>query len=172
MKKTFEALGGDDSVVGNGGDDTLDGGTGNDVLYGGTGSDVYIFARGYGRETVNEYDADAGDSDTIEFESDVAPADVTLWRDSSSLFLGINCTNDTITVANWFVDTVYRVENVQFADGTVCLPLDDRFMLIFGAALFGIKFYTHNNKALVCGYSFSVKFLRMIVKAKKENLRL
>src|SRR5690606_6473137 len=35
--------------------ETLDGGAGNDLLVGRNGNDTYVFARGYGHDTVKEY---------------------------------------------------------------------------------------------------------------------
>ncbi len=112
-------LAGDDALYGDSGNDTLDGGTGNDSLDGGTGNDTYVFGGGYGRDTISDYDTMAGNSDTIRLADDVAPSDVTLWRDASNLYLGINGASDTITVQSWFDDPAYRVEQIEFADGTV-----------------------------------------------------
>jgi Ca2+-binding RTX toxin-like protein len=44
-----------DDLRGGGGDDTLDGGAGNDVLTGGAGVDTFVFADGYGADTVRDY---------------------------------------------------------------------------------------------------------------------
>lgn len=115
----MEGLGGADYLTGEARDDTLDGGAGNDTLVGGEGNDTYVLGHGYGQDTIIEYDTAAGNSDTILLNSDVAPGDVTLWRDASNLYVSINGTNDTISVDNWFGDPAYRVEKVQFADGTV-----------------------------------------------------
>jgi Ca2+-binding RTX toxin-like protein len=116
---TLVGLGGNDSLTGDAGNDTLDGGTGNDMLDGGTGNDTYVFGRGYGQDTISDYDTTAGNNDTIRLAADIAPSDVTLWRDASHLYLGINGTSDMITMQSWFDDPVYRVEEIVFADGTV-----------------------------------------------------
>lgn len=46
---------GDDTVYGAAGTDTLNGGVGDDYVYGGTGADVFIFARGNGVDTVQNF---------------------------------------------------------------------------------------------------------------------
>lgn len=115
----MEGFGGADFLTGEAGNDTLDGGAGNDTLVGGVGNDTYVFGRGYGQDTISNYDTTAGNSDTILLKPDVASGDVTLWRDSSNIYVSINGTNDSISVDNWFADPAYRVEKVQFADGTV-----------------------------------------------------
>ena len=45
---------GNDILRGDAGSDTLDGGEGNDTLEGGRGNDVYVFARGYGHDTISD----------------------------------------------------------------------------------------------------------------------
>ncbi|MEL7469971.1 MAG: spondin domain-containing protein [Pseudomonadota bacterium] len=48
-----------DFLFGGSGDDVLNGGEGNDRLEGGSGSDTFLFAAGDGRDTVQDFDADA-----------------------------------------------------------------------------------------------------------------
>jgi len=51
--------------------------------------------------------------------SDVTPADVSLRANSNGdLILSINSTGDTLTVANFFSNPTYQIEQIQFADGT------------------------------------------------------
>ena len=110
---------GHDYLAGYEGNDTLDGGVGNDSLAGGVGNDIYVFGRGYGQDTVYEYDVAEGNSDTILLKSDVAPGDVSLWRDRFNLVLGIVGTSDVMTLQNWFAHMASRVERIEFSDGTV-----------------------------------------------------
>jgi archaellum component FlaG (FlaF/FlaG flagellin family) len=124
-------LGGDDTLTGLSGDDTLDGGAGNDTLYGGyglgdpanpgNGNDTYLFDRGSGIDTISDYDATVGNVDTIRLAPGIVAADVTLGRDpgnSTNLWLTLNGTADKLIVQNWFSDVGFRVERIQFADGT------------------------------------------------------
>src|SRR5262249_22638923 len=78
------ALGGNDTLDGHEGNDALYGGAGNDVLSdkagsdllnGGVGDDVYVFGRGFGVDTIADFDRVNG-GDRIEFEADVLPGDV------------------------------------------------------------------------------------------------
>ena len=110
---------GDDILQGTGVADRIDGGAGNDTLQGGAGNDVYLFDRGSGQDTIIERDATAGNLDTIRLAAGIAVADVTLSRDDSNLYLEIGGTGDKITVQGWFDDAAKRVEQIQFADGTV-----------------------------------------------------
>ena len=48
---------GNDILHGNGGRDTLAGGRGNDILNGGNGGDSFVFANGFGTDTITDFDA-------------------------------------------------------------------------------------------------------------------
>ncbi|MBI2198699.1 MAG: hypothetical protein HYU42_08900, partial [Candidatus Rokubacteria bacterium] len=52
-----------DTLYGGEGDDTLDGGRGDDIMDGGFGNDTYLFGRGSGQDTVNDYDWQVVDTD-------------------------------------------------------------------------------------------------------------
>ncbi|WP_411878273.1 calcium-binding protein [Polaromonas sp. YR568] len=122
VSEVFNALGGDDQVYGNGGDDTLNGGAGNDYLDGGSGNDVFLFSRGDGSDYVVDYDETSGNIDTLRFDATVSAGDITVTRDVSSLYLAINGTSDQITLSNWFGGDAYKVERIEFDDGTVWDP--------------------------------------------------
>src|SRR6266404_4944552 len=47
-------------ITGTSGTDTLFGGTGNDLLTGGGGSDVFVVSKGYGSDTISDFQAGAG----------------------------------------------------------------------------------------------------------------
>jgi Ca2+-binding RTX toxin-like protein len=62
---------GNDIVIGGSGDDVITGGAGNDTLTGGSGHDVFIFAAGFGRDTIKDFGLTGSSSDVIEFSSDL-----------------------------------------------------------------------------------------------------
>lgn len=130
--------GGDDVLVGGDGDDwlgagdeegddVLAGGTGNDELNGGLGNDTYLFGLGDGQDTVYDLNepADGGgalapdNTDTIRFGEGIAPTDILASREGDDLCLAINGTADRLTMSSWFYEAKYRVERVEFFDGTV-----------------------------------------------------
>jgi Ca2+-binding RTX toxin-like protein len=124
---TMMGLGGDDVLAGGHGDDVLDGAAGNDMLYGGyttlsswsgAGNDTYVFGHGYGRDTVSDYDITAGNVDTVLLK-DLKAGDVTTRRDANNFYISVNGTADELRVANWGAGSAYRIERVQFADGSV-----------------------------------------------------
>jgi Ca2+-binding RTX toxin-like protein len=123
----IRGLGGNDKLSGGAGNDVLDGGAGNDILYGGVGgyqagsgagNDTYVFGRGYGQDVIYDFDATAGNLDTIVL-GDLTQSDVTIRRDQSSLFVSVNGGSDVLRVADWGAGSAYRIERIVFADGSV-----------------------------------------------------
>jgi len=112
----IHGTGGNDTINGTSGDDILDGGPGTDTLNGGAGNDTYIFATGYGTDTVNEWGWDAG-TDTAKLVG-LNASDVTFSRDGYDLYIKINATGDTLKATSEFKDND-GFDQVQFANGTV-----------------------------------------------------
>jgi len=110
---------GDDYLVGYSSDDILDGGAGNDMLIGNKGNETYIFGRGYGIDTIMDYDTTPGNIDTVMMGVDVLPTDVELKRWGNDLHLSIIGTNDRLQITNWFTGNGFEIERIQFADGMV-----------------------------------------------------
>ncbi|AAY38108.1 hemolysin-type calcium-binding protein [Pseudomonas syringae] len=118
MATIINGQSGDDWLYGTSANDILDGGAGNDRLSGGLGNDTYLFYRGMGQDTVTDFDWTVGNIDTIKVAADIAPADVTVSRDGTYLYLSIKGTTDKMSVT-FFNNINYQVERVEFADGTV-----------------------------------------------------
>lgn len=108
--------GGNDTLNGNDGDDILDGGEGDDWLYGGNGNDTYIFGKGYGNDTIEDW----GGSSKVVFK-DVSSDDVTvsnLW--DSTLEMTVNSTGDKLTINGYkWNQSGYTFEFSDGATGTV-----------------------------------------------------
>ncbi len=110
---TLRGNGGNDTLYGGNGDDILDGGAGDDWLYGGNGNDTYIFGRGYGNDTIEDW----GGSSTVKFK-DVNSGDVTitnLW--DSTLEMTVNGTEDKLTINGYKWNQ--GGFTFEFADGAV-----------------------------------------------------
>jgi Ca2+-binding RTX toxin-like protein len=117
---------GRDYLDGGDGNDILDGGANDDQLIGGEGEDTYRFGRGYGKDTINNYDtavAGVNPVDTVELGAGIAPADVEVRRSVwNELVLSIKGTSDVLTVSQFFLSdgaSPYAVDQISFADGTV-----------------------------------------------------
>ncbi|WP_054141659.1 glycerophosphodiester phosphodiesterase family protein [Bosea sp. AAP35] len=62
---------GNDSLDGGSGNDRIEGGAGNDVLTGGSGLDVFVFAAGFGKDTVTDFRTTGTSADVLEFATDI-----------------------------------------------------------------------------------------------------
>ncbi|SMR00580.1 Bifunctional hemolysin/adenylate cyclase precursor [Xanthomonas fragariae] len=109
---------GNDSLFGEDGDDVLDGGAGNDTLDGGYGNDVYRFGRASGSDRISSYDYSSS-NDKVVFGGGVAIDQIWLARSGNDLVLSIAGTNDQLSIANWFDDSGYQVDQLQTADGKI-----------------------------------------------------
>ncbi|SEM88245.1 calcium-binding protein [Nitrosomonas marina] len=114
-------LGGDgsDSVHGGMGDDILSGGAGsNDILSGDEGNDIYLFSVGDGNTTISNYDTDTNSNDVLRFDTDINPDDVQVSRVGQNLYLTVLGTGEIISIQYHFYGDQYKLNSVEFADGT------------------------------------------------------
>jgi Ca2+-binding RTX toxin-like protein len=77
---SVDAGSGDDTVNGGLGNDTLKGGSGadviigdagDDILTGGSGADVFVFAAGFGHDSVTDFTLNGSSADLLQFSTDV-----------------------------------------------------------------------------------------------------
>jgi Ca2+-binding RTX toxin-like protein len=69
---TLDGLAGNDGLDGGAGLDRLIGGTGNDILVGGTESDTFVFATGFGKDAIMDFNAATGvNHDVLQFSTAV-----------------------------------------------------------------------------------------------------
>ncbi|MCY6355658.1 calcium-binding protein [Clostridium sp. ZS2-4] len=109
---------GDDKLYGGNGEDILDGGIGNDYLQGEYGNDTYIFRKGYGKDTIHEYDDTNGNIDKLIMGEGIEAKDIKIRKNVSDLELILQGTENQVTVRNYFSSDSYKVEEIEFADGT------------------------------------------------------
>jgi trimeric autotransporter adhesin len=105
---------GNDSLNGGLGNDTIDGGVGNDTMDGGAGNDSFRLGRTTGRDTIT----DSSGIDRVIFNADVAPTDVTLYRDGDDLLIAIASTAAQTRVIGHFAGTG-QIESMEFSNGGV-----------------------------------------------------
>lgn len=85
------------SVQGNDGG-IIHAGASSDGLSGGNGEDTYIFAKGYGNDTINEW----GSDHSIVILTDINSDEITVsdqW--GSNLLISVNDTEDVLTISNF-----------------------------------------------------------------------
>lgn len=93
---------------------TVDGGAGNDHMDGYNGVATFIFGRGYGQDLMTRAVG------TVRFNADTLASDVTVRRINSDLVIGIDGTDDVLTVSsNFGGGHQSMISRVEFADGTV-----------------------------------------------------
>lgn len=101
---------GSDILIGGEGSDTLDGGTGNDTLKGGSGDDTYIFAKGYGNDTI----IDSEGLNTLRFKG-LKPSDILVnGTDEYDAAITIKGTNDTLVIKDFRKGEEYRNYDLEF----------------------------------------------------------
>ncbi len=99
------------------GNDTLAGGTGVQTLSGGTGNDTYLQVRGGGADTVVENDATSGNTDVLQFASDVARDQLWFTQSGNDLLVQIIGTTDSVTVKDWYLGSANHAEQIKAAGG-------------------------------------------------------
>ena len=111
----------DDELFGTENDDIFEGKSGNDSLEGYYGNDTYIFAKGWGQDTISESSGyNSVDINTIQF-LDVNPEDIIIRNEGpyNSMVIYRRDSTDKITVSSQFSDYNDGIQQIKFADGTV-----------------------------------------------------
>ena len=110
------------SLYGNDGNDTLIGGAGNDYLDGGSGSDTYVFGKGFGQDTVHNYDYSTGRKDIIRFTDGITADMLTFTREGDHLLIKAKDGSEQVTVQSYFQNDGsgdYRIDEIHFDNGKV-----------------------------------------------------
>ena len=110
------------SLYGNDGNDTLIGGSGNDTLIGGSGSDTYVFGKGFGQDTVHNYDLSTGRKDIIRFTDGITADMLNFTRDGEHLLIKAKDGSGQVTVQSYFQNDgsgAYRIDEIHFDNGKV-----------------------------------------------------
>jgi Ca2+-binding RTX toxin-like protein len=105
---------GNDTLNGAAGDDTLTGGLGNDTLTGGAGNDTFVFAPGFGNDTIalNDFDANpTGGQDLLDIHAfnitaATFAANVSITASGANTLVDIAGVDNTITLLGVAANTV------------------------------------------------------------------
>lgn len=101
---------GNDTIYGDDGDDLLDGGVGDDILKGGSGNDTYVFAKGYGSDTIIDVDG----LNTLRFKG-LNPTDILVnGTGDSDVTITIKGTNDTLVIKDFRKGEEYANYDLEF----------------------------------------------------------
>lgn len=105
---------GDDVIYGDEGADLIDGGLGNDTLYGGAENDMYVFKKGYGTDTIWDFEGD----NIIKFGEGIMKDDIIIFVDNNSLVLTVSGTEDKLILGDFCASENYKGFTLLFNDGT------------------------------------------------------
>jgi Ca2+-binding RTX toxin-like protein len=94
------------------------GGTGNDTLRGTYYADYYHFNSGDGQDLIQDNDILSSTTDKIILGAGITETDLQLSNDGSNLIIDFVNSSDQIQVENWYINAKYRIESLEFADGT------------------------------------------------------
>lgn len=103
---------------------TFAGGAGNDRIQSSGSADTYLYNRGDGQDTINDWDAyGSNKTDKLVFGAGIVASDITVSRVGGHLVLKVAdpvnpAATDQLTIENWN-NTYQRIEQMQFADGSV-----------------------------------------------------
>ena len=117
---------GNDRLLGGLGNDILIGGAGDDRLQGDAGNDIYHWGIGDGNDFISDFnDADKNNEDhrdTLVFGEGIAVDDLLWTRVASNLVANVadnQGNTQSLTLYSWYLNDVYKVEEVKLADGSV-----------------------------------------------------
>ena len=108
-------------MTGNTAANVLAGGAGNDILVGGLGGDTYLMGRGQGADRIQENDATVGNTDVLQFGTDVAADQLWFRQQGNDLEVSIIGTADKAVVENWYLGSSYHLEQFKTSDGKTLL---------------------------------------------------
>ncbi len=107
---TLSGGAGNDTLYGDDDNDVLDGGAGDDILYGGAGNDTYVFAKGYGSDTI----IDADGLNTLRFNG-LNPNDILVnGTGEYDATITIKGTNDTLVIKDFRKGGEYANYDLEF----------------------------------------------------------
>lgn len=118
---------GNDRIEGGDADEIIVGGTGNDSLAGGAGRNTYVFAHGFGQDTLHATRPDQGlplRHDLV--FGDIGSTGVTVTRSEAGagndLIISVRGMADSLRIVDFFAGAT--IDSVSFSDGVVWLPGD------------------------------------------------
>ena len=105
---TLRGEAGADTLNGGGDVDTLIGGAGNDTMNGNAGNDIFVFAPGFGNDTINAFDANPGPNPPALNQDllDISAMGITAATFATSVTIAVLGTDTQVTIGG---DTILLV---------------------------------------------------------------
>lgn len=101
-------------TTGNSTNDTYNLRKGSDTVKDYWGNDIYIFNMGDGFDAIT----DSNGTDVVRFGAGISKNNITISRQYNHVIISIDGTSDGITLMNWYENAKYKVERIEFADGS------------------------------------------------------
>ena len=98
---------------------TYDMGLGDDTVYGGKGDDTYLYNLGDGNDHINDYSG----ADTLRLGAGITADNISVSANDTDMLITLS-DGQVITIANWNSANKSRLEQFEFADGTVWASAD------------------------------------------------
>ncbi len=93
---------------------TYEMGLGDDTVYGGKGDDTYLYNLGDGDDHIS----DSSGADSLRFGAGISADDIGVSANDSDMLITLS-DGQVITITNWYSAGSSRIEQFEFADGTV-----------------------------------------------------
>ena len=93
---------------------TYEMGLGDDTVYGGKGDDTYIYNLGDGNDKISDYSG----ADLLRFGAGITADNISISADDTDMLITLS-DGQVIIIANWYHASSSRIEQFEFADGTV-----------------------------------------------------
>ena len=93
---------------------TYEMGLGDDTVYGGKGDDIYLYNLGDGSDTINDFKG----ADSLRFGAGISADDIGVSANDSDMLITLS-DGQVITIIDWYSAGSSRIEQFEFADGTV-----------------------------------------------------
>jgi hypothetical protein len=126
---TLNGSSGNDVLYSGTGNDALDGGTGDDSLIGNSGDNTYIFKKGYGKDTVIDYEG----TNRIRFTG-INASDVSVnGTGFYDVTITVKGTNDSLTIRNFRTEDLWKCFEFEFSGVLLDINAPDSpFRRIYG----------------------------------------
>ncbi|HJS37556.1 MAG TPA: calcium-binding protein, partial [Burkholderiales bacterium] len=133
----------DDTLAGGEGDDILDGAEGNDTLAGGLGADTYVFAPGFGADTLSDSSVETLDGNTLRLTG-ISPESVSFRWLGTEFVMALEGSTDTLLLRDLAIPHLPGIDRVEFDGGVTW----DSFPEIYART---IRVGTEGNDTLSIG---------------------
>ena len=108
-------------LTGNSAANIFYGGLGDDLMIGAAGNDTYYHAYREHADTIKDFDATVGNTDTLVFQSGISHDQLWFRRVDNSLIVNLLDSGEKVSIQGWYDSTNNQVEVIRTEDGNKTL---------------------------------------------------